>query len=75
MELAKAPLTFDGLKDLILREQFIASCSKTLATFLRERHPKDVKEMTRLAEQFIEVHGASSFSYDRANYRAETIVM
>lgn len=72
MELAKSPPTFEGLKDLMLREQFISSCSKTLATFLRERHPKDIKEMTRLAEQFIEAHGVSSFSYDRTNYRVET---
>ncbi|XP_061193708.1 uncharacterized protein LOC133201936 [Saccostrea echinata] len=72
MELAKSPSTFEGLKDLMLREQFISNCSKTLATFLRERHPKDVKEMTRLAEQFIEAHGTSSFSYDRTNYRVAT---
>ena len=69
MELAKSPLTFDGLKDLLLREQFIASCSKSLATFLRERHPKNVREMTELAEQFIEAHGSSSFVYERQNTR------
>ena len=40
MELSESPQTFEGLKDLILREQFISSSSKSLATFLRERHPK-----------------------------------
>ena len=65
MELSESPQTFEGLKDLILHEQFISSCSKSLATFLRERHPKNVKEMTRLAEQFIEAHGSGSFTFEK----------
>lgn len=73
MELAKSPPTYEGLRDLLLREQFIASCSKSLSTFIRERHPVNVKEMTRLAEQFIEAHGSSSFTYDRTNQRPSYI--
>ena len=65
MSLANAPMTFEGLKDLLLREQFIASSSKTLSIFLKERHPKDVNEMTLWAEQFVEAHGTSSFTSDK----------
>jgi hypothetical protein len=72
MELSESPQTFEGLKDLILREQFISSCSKSLATFLRERHPKNVKEMTRLAEQFIEAHGSGSFTFEKLSQKSET---
>ena len=60
------------LNTFVLREQSISSCSKTLATFLLERDPKDLKEITRLAEQYIKAHRASSFSYERTNYRVAT---
>jgi len=36
-----------------------------LSTFIKERHPKGVYKMTRLAELFIEVHGYSSFIKDQ----------
>ena len=46
MSLADAPRNFDGLKDLIPREQFISSSSKSVCMFLKERHPKTISEMT-----------------------------
>lgn len=57
VELSKTPKTFDGIVDLILREQFIGACSKDLSLFIRERHPKDSKEMIDIATQFIEARG------------------
>ena len=36
--------TFDGLKDLIVKEQFIDSCPKDLAIHLRERAPETGKD-------------------------------
>ena len=39
MELAKTDKTFEGLLDLMLRDQFIQSCGKDLTLFLRERVP------------------------------------
>ena len=62
MSLADALRNFDGLKDLILREQFISSSSKSLSVFLKECHPKTISEMTSYAEQFIEAHGVSAFA-------------
>jgi hypothetical protein len=64
LTLAEAGKSFEGLKDLILREQFMNSCGKSLTMFLKERHPKNVAEMSSLADQFIEAHGYSSFTKD-----------
>ena len=40
LELSDTAGTFYGLKDLIVKEQFIDSCPKDLATHLREREPE-----------------------------------
>ena len=40
LELSDTAQTFDGLKDLIVKEQFIDSCPKDLAVHLREGHLK-----------------------------------
>ena len=45
---------FQGLVDLLVREQFMVTCSVEMSLFLKERVPKDVEEMIRLAEQYIE---------------------
>ena len=60
MELAKTDKTFEGLLDLMLRDQFIQSCGKDLTLFLRERVPKSVDEMSKLADQFREARGGSN---------------
>lgn len=57
MNLAKVDETFDGLKDLILREQFMQSSNKYLQTFLKERKVTSVGEMADIADQYIEAHG------------------
>ena len=57
LDLAGTEKTFDGVKDILLREQFINSCSRELALFLRERQPKNIQNMTKLAEQYQEAHG------------------
>ena len=52
--------SYDALLDLMLREQFVSNCNKSLAVFLKERTPKNSKEMASLAEQYVEAHGESS---------------
>ena len=56
IELAKTEKTFPGLKDLLLREQFINSCNKDAAIFLKERKPSNINKMGELAEQYSEAH-------------------
>ena len=62
VELSGTNKDYDGLVDLLLREQFIKSVHKELSLFLKERQPKDVKEMAKLAEQYIEAHGGWQFT-------------
>jgi len=49
LELSKTEKTFEGLKDLIVNEQFISSCPKELAVHLRERAPENFEEMAKIA--------------------------
>ena len=58
-EMAKVDGTFESLVDLIIREQFIQTCSPELALFLKERMLKSRAEVTKYAEQYIEAHGGS----------------
>ena len=59
IELAEVVQNFDGLKNLMLKEQYLESCSVPLAVFLRERKPEDLDELARLAEQYLEAHANS----------------
>ena len=59
MELGKVKATFEGLRDLIVREQFLNVSPKNLVLFLKERKIKSVDEMVELAEQYMEAHMVS----------------
>lgn len=50
----------------------MTGCSKSLAIFLKERHPKTVEKMSNLADQFIEAHGYSAFSKDIQVFQKNT---
>ena len=60
VELSGIQKNYEALVDLIVREQYITTCGKDLAVFLRERIPKDTKEMVKLAEQYIEARNTGS---------------
>uniref|UniRef100_A0A8W8J3E4 Uncharacterized protein n=1 Tax=Magallana gigas TaxID=29159 RepID=A0A8W8J3E4_MAGGI len=62
IQLSKTNKTFDDLKDLFLREQFLLCCSKELALFLKERIPMSIQDMTRYADQFAEARTVTSSS-------------
>jgi len=62
MELAKAPANFEGLVDLLLREQFMNVSPKHLQVFLKEHKVKTVQDMTDLAQQFQEAHNLTDFT-------------
>ena len=47
LELSNTEQIFQGIKDLIVKEQFISSCLKELAVHLRERAPETLEEMLR----------------------------
>ena len=56
IELTGIEKTFDGLCDLLLCEQYLNTCSTDLAIFVRERAPRNVTELTKLAEQYMAAH-------------------
>ena len=60
VELAGADKSFQGLKDLLLREQFINAAHRELALFLKERKPDNINLMAELADQFLEAHGSQT---------------
>ncbi|XP_068731657.1 GRB10-interacting GYF protein 2-like isoform X2 [Montipora capricornis] len=62
LELSDTARTFDGLKDLIVKEQFIDSCPKDLAIHLRERAPETLAKIAKIADQYLEAHGKHLFS-------------
>ncbi|CAH3022482.1 unnamed protein product [Porites evermanni] len=53
LELSKTERSFEGLKDLIVKEQFIDSCPKELAIHLRERAPETLVQIAEIADQYI----------------------
>ena len=57
MDQAKVPVDYGGLRDLILREQFLQSCNKGLQLFLKERKFSSVEEMAECADRYLEAHG------------------
>ena len=62
LELSDTERTFDGLKDLIVTEQFIDSCPKDFAIHLQERAPETLAKIAKIADQYLEAHGKHLFS-------------
>jgi len=61
-DLANVEKDFDGLMNLIVREQYLESCPVQLAIFLRQRKPKDLSdlsELASLAEGYLDAHANS----------------
>jgi len=62
LQSSKTDKTFERLKDLIVKEQFINSCPKELAVHLRERAPETLEEMAKIGDPHLETHGKHVFS-------------
>ena len=60
--------SFVGLKELILKEQFLHACPHDLAIFLREQALGDLPMMMSFAAIFASAH-SSSIPYEKANER------
>ena len=46
-EMAGFDATYEGLQNMILRDQFFVTCDKPLQTFLNEKGKLNLKEMTQ----------------------------
>ena len=51
-----SPENFDALLHLIVKEQFINTCSDDLPMYLLERGPKDLVEFTTWAQKYLIAH-------------------
>ena len=56
IDLSGIEKTFPALQDLLIKEQYINTCNKELQIFLRERVPKNVEELTAIAQQYTDAH-------------------
>ena len=54
IELSKTDKNYDASCLLVVKEQFIQSCMKDLAIHLRERAPKDLDELAKIADPFLD---------------------
>ena len=62
LELSNTERSFEGLKDLIMKKQFIDSCPKELAIHLPERAPETFVQTAKIADQYLEAHRKHLFS-------------
>ena len=54
IDMASIENSYEGLRDLILREQLTFICNRDLELFLREREPKSLEQASKLADQYKE---------------------
>ena len=52
IEMASTPKTYEGLFDLMMRDQLLHICNKDLALFLKERTPISLPQMATIADQY-----------------------
>ena len=54
IQLAEIDQSFGGLRELIVREQFLSISEEKLTLYLRERNPKELSEMVQLADMYLD---------------------
>ena len=54
VSLSKTPNTYEGMVELLLKEQFINTCGHHLSMFLREREVESLLELTSIAERYLD---------------------
>lgn len=69
VELGKVNNTYEGLFYMMLRDQFLSICSRDPLLFLKERIPKDIQEMSVLADQYREARHAYIQTLDSSSKR------
>ena len=59
IELSETSLSYEGIRDLLIREQTLRVGTAELRVFIEERTPGSFKEMCNIAEQYLKAHGKS----------------
>ena len=73
IELGHVDKTYQGLKDALLREQAMSVVTRNLRIFIMERKPKDIGEMSILAEQYLKVHG-NTYNFANVDKHKQNVV-
>jgi len=58
IELAKVTKSYEGLKTLFVREQYLSTCPKDMAMHLKERKPETISQLAEIAENYFEAHAS-----------------
>jgi len=66
-EMANFEETYEGLEDLIVRDQYFLTCPKDLQTFLTEQGKLDQKQMTEKSTNYIEANGSQKCKLQSKN--------
>ena len=56
MELSEVGKTFEGVEELMVREQFTNSCPRDGLIFLKERKPRNLEKLAQMAKQYLDSH-------------------
>ena len=59
VELSGIDKTYEGLVNLMVREQYLNTCPKLLEIFLRERAFTNLTELAKLAEHYEDAHASN----------------
>ena len=62
-------MDYENLQDLMIRDQFLHVYNKDVLLFLKERVPKDIGEMSQLADRFKAARRANVVSLTNPNLR------
>ncbi|XP_033099549.1 uncharacterized protein LOC117103147 [Anneissia japonica] len=57
VDMSNVENSMKGIRDLVVREQFLSKCSKDLDIFVRERKHKNGAELVELVDQYLEARG------------------
>jgi len=58
IDLAKAAETYNGVKKLLIEEQYLRTCPKEMATHLKEGQPETLHDLAECAETYLEAHSS-----------------
>jgi len=64
-EMAGFEPTYEGIQEMILRDQYFLTCDKSLQIFLKEKVKLSLKEMTKVSNDFFEAHGYPAENHEK----------
>ena len=64
VKLSDVETSFEGVVEVMVKKQFINSCSKELSVHLMERKSQSLRELAAIAEQYLTAHNKKLSSRD-----------